>query len=284
MIEEMIQRYVSRWTFGVVLTSLCLLLGCSGGLDLSTRSVVSRPQNWQLIMTRLRVVDAQEDRSFLGVPLSNGDEPYVVIFGYRSRFGRSGSTQVFVNKYENSDWSGGLRSGQTATIPGDMGIMRFDGVESDEVIGFVAIAFESDRSPWAVMRNRVKEVTEYVRSNVSRSIEERRVPNLESSNFIDELHVALQDAVVPLRQPLVTGKAIENVVFSAGDTDEMIGVNSAIFMRTAPTEAYMLPHYRGGFLTDRLSNTTFDLQGRALIFENTELESRYDVELQVEQF
>ncbi|MDZ4698377.1 MAG: hypothetical protein SH809_01620 [Rhodothermales bacterium] len=246
--------------------------------------MISRPQNWQLVLTRLRVVDAQEDRSFLGVPLSNGDEPYIVIFSYRSRFGRSGTTEVTVNRYENSDWSGGLRAAQTATIPGDMGIMRFDGVESDEVIGFVAIAFESDRSPWAVMRNRVKEVTEYVRTNVARSVEERRTPSFETSNFIDELHLALHDAVVPLRQPLVTGKAIENVVFSAGDTDEMIGVNSAIFMRSAPTEAYSLPHYRNGFLSDQLSNTTFDLEGRALIFESTEMEARYDVELQVGQF
>ncbi len=281
---EMIQRYLSRWTYGVVLASLIALMGCSGGMNLSTKSVISRPQNWQLVLTRLRVVDAQEDRSFLGVPLSDGDEPYLVVFSYRSRFGRSGSTQVSVNRYENSDWGGGLRAGQTAAIPGDMGILRFDGVESDEVIGFVVIAFESDRSPWPVMRNRVKEVTEYVRSNVSRSVEERRVPNLETSNFVDELHLALHDAVVPLQQPLVTGKAIENVVFSFGDTDELIGVNSAIFMRTAPTDAYMLPHYRNGRLTDQLSNTTFDLEGRALIFESIEYEARYDVELQVGNF
>ncbi|MEZ4703128.1 MAG: hypothetical protein R2834_22565 [Rhodothermales bacterium] len=221
---------------------------------------LTRAQNWHLVMTRIRVVDAQEDKSLLGIPLSDGDEPYFVMFGFRSRFGRTGSTQIDLNDYDNSDWGGGLRTGQQANIPTGMGQLRFDAVQADEVIGFVAVAFESDRTPWAVMRNRVNEVKEIVKANVARSVEERRKPELETTAFIDELHLSLQEAVVPLSRPLTTGQAVERkcrVFRGRHRRAGRYGVGRP-FMRTAPTGAVVLPHYRNGRLTDRLTSRTFD--------------------------
>ncbi len=253
-------------------------------LTRGVRNTLERPENWELALTRLRVVDAQEDRSLMGVPLSDGDEPYIVMYGFRSRFGRSNSTEVFVNEYADSGWSGRLRTGQQAAIPVGMGTLRFERVESDEVIGAIVVVFESDRTPWAVMRSRVTEVQEIVQLNVAHSVEDRRNPDLESTLFVDELHQSLHDAVVPLAKPLTPGQALESIVFSGVDTDELIGANSIILMRRQPSQSLGYPHYRPPHLTDVLTERDFDIGTNPLVFRNATLGAQYDVELKVRQF
>jgi hypothetical protein len=226
------------------------------------------------------VAEGQEDRSLMGIPFSNGDEPYIVMYGYSSRLGRSGSTSVVVNKYEDRDWGEGIREGQQKEIPAAMGTLDFEGVAGDGVIGAVIVIFESDRTPWAIMRRRIDNVKKVVQENVARQVENRRNIDFESMTFLDGLHRSLQDAVLQLSQSGSTGEAVENFVFSTVDTDEVIGVNSIVLMRSPPTESLVLPHYNFYRLTDRLSTRDFDAP---LIFENAELNARYEVSISIAQ-
>lgn len=241
-------------------------------------------RNWEVTLTRLKVIDAQEDRSIIGVPLSDGDEPYVIMFGVQSTFGTSGTTEVQVNGFKDTQWEGHLRNGQQRPIPVGMGSLRFENVSNSDVLGIVVIALESDRTPWAIIENRVELVMTDVREAVARSVEQRKEPDLKTTAFIDELHQSMLESVGPIASPLTTGQALENIVFSGVDTDEVIGVNTMVFMRRSPSRALNFPHYRQPYLTDILTNRDFLYGRNALIFQNNSLGATYEVELRVREF
>ncbi len=273
-------------TFLLLVAVVCLFGGCSGGLTSGTFTprIMSGTKSWEIALTRLKVLDAQEDRSLLGVPISDGDEPYLIMFGFQSTFGTSGTTEITVNSFEDDEWAGHLKAGQQRNIPVGMGSMRFNDVSNSEVVGVVVIALESDRTPWAIIRNRIEEVKEALQNAVARAVEGRKEPDLETTAFIDELHQAMQESVGALAKPLTTGQAIENIVFSGVDTDEVVGVNSLIFMRREPSRALRYPHYRPPYLTDVFSNRDFVFNSNALQFSNTNLGARYEAELRVREF
>ena len=243
-----------------------------------------RDKSWEVTLTKLRVVDPQEDRSLIGVPLSDGDEPYLLVFGVRSVFGNSGSTSVQRNEYDNDDWAGHLREGQQKNIPVSMGSMRFQNVGRNSVIALVVIAFESDRTPWAIMRNRVATVSDALQSAVAQSVETRSAANLERTAFIEDLHRIMQDAVSSFWRPPDARQALENVIFSGVDTDEVIGVNTAIWMLNPPSSTMAYPHYRPPFLTDQLTNRDYVFNRNALVFQDNRLRARYDVEMRVREY
>lgn len=271
----------------MVAVMVCLFGGCSGGLasgDFSPRLIRGSSQSWEIALTRLKVLDAQEDRSLLGVPISDGDEPYIIMFGFQSTFGTSGTTEITVNNFEDDEWAGHLKAGQQRNIPVGMGSMRFDDVSNSEVVGVVVIALESDRTPWAIIRNRIEEVREALNTAVARAVEGRKEPDLETTAFIDELHQAMQESVGAIAKPLTTGQALENIVFSGVDTDEVVGVNTMIFMRREPSRALRYPHYRPPYLTDVFNNRDFVFNSNALLFSNTNLGAKYEAELRVREF
>ena len=255
--------------------------GGEGGF-FSTRGLTLDPsQSWEIAITRLRVNNPQEDRSALGVPLSNGDEPYLVIFGFRSVFGQAGTTRVWMNKFDDDNWATQMKSGEQRNIPAGMGTMRYEDVGRNEVVGLVVAAIESDRTPWAIMKDRIKEVREVVRATVSQTIETRGPDAAESTQFMGGFHQALRDAALGLEGNLTTGQALEDVVFSGVDTDEIIGTNSVIYMRRAPSGSIEYPHYRQQSLTDVLGQKQFTLGANALFFRNPSLDAEYEIEMLV---
>lgn len=261
------------------------LTGCSGGWRLGTGvPMMAGGKNWEITMTRLKVIDAQEDRSLMGVPLSDGDEPYIIMFGFQSTLGTAGSTVVRKNTFENDEWAGHLKAGQQRQIPIAMGLMQFENVSNMDVVGVVVIALESDRTPWAIIRNRIEEVEANLTTAVARSVENRREPDFESTAFVDELHQSMQDAVGPIAKPLTTGQALESIVFSGVDTDEVVGINSMIFMRRPPSRSLNYPHYSPPYLTDVFKNRDFVFNSSALVFQNTNLGAKYEVEMRVREF
>ncbi|MFK7843668.1 MAG: hypothetical protein AB8G77_00100 [Rhodothermales bacterium] len=273
-------------TLLIMLVLVSGIAGCSGGFgggQLRTSSLLSSGRNWQIILTRLKVLEAQEDRSLMGVPLSDGDEPYIVMFGVQSTFGTSGSTVVQINNFRDQQWNDHLKVGQQRTIPVGMGSLRFENVSNKEVVGIVAIALESDRTPWKIIENRVELVKEDLKAAVARSVEGRREVDYETTAFIDELHQAMQEAVGPIATPLTTGQALENIIFSGVDTDEVIGVNSMIFMKKPPTRSLNYPHYRQSYLTDVFTNRDFLFNSNALVFQSGSLGAKYEVELRVRE-
>jgi hypothetical protein len=95
--------WISLLLIGTGLFSGCLGFGNSGISHFQLSP--SRSFNWEIALTRLKVADAQEDRSLMGVPISDGDEPYLIMIGFKSRFGKSGSTDILTITFENDDWA-----------------------------------------------------------------------------------------------------------------------------------------------------------------------------------
>ncbi len=268
----------------LILAVATVMTACSGGLGSGIPMMAPGGRSWEIAMSRLKVVDAQEDRSLMGVPLSDGDEPYIIMFGVQSTFGTANSTEVRVNNFEDDEWGDHLKAGQQRQIPIGMGSMRFQDVMNSDVVGIVVVALESDRTPWAIMRNRIEEVQTQLQQAVARSVENRREADFETTAFIDEMHQAMQDAVGAIAKPLTTGQALENIVFSGVDTDEVVGINSMIFMRRPPSRSLKYPHYRPPYLTDVFANRDFVFNSNAIVFQNSNLGAKYEAEMRVREF
>ena len=265
---------------------LLVLSGCSR-LDnvFNARALTgagSSVQNWDIILDKIRVTDPQEDRSLIGVPLSDGDEPYIIMIGFRSRFGEAQSTQTQINNFENDTWARNSRANMEKQIPVSMGQLRFNEVGRDEVIGAVIIAMESDRTPWAIIRNRVQSIEEIVKTKVADSIEDRAEPRETSLEFIEDVHQSLYESLDLLTNAITTGQAIENIVFSGVDMDEFIGANTLLFLRNIDNDDVTFPRYREPTLTDALTQRLYSIGGNGLVFRNNSRGAIYQVEFRVE--
>ncbi|HYU86635.1 MAG TPA: hypothetical protein VEK80_17660 [Kribbellaceae bacterium] len=60
---------------------------------------------WNLRLEQLHILDADEDGF-----ASDGDEPYLVAVGFRSRFRTPGSTQVFWGEMLDDKWANGVEA------------------------------------------------------------------------------------------------------------------------------------------------------------------------------
>ena len=268
------------------------LSGCSGPLfPIRAQPEAGTPaassllyRDWGIGFTALRIVDAQEDRRFANFSVSNGDEPYLIVLGFKGDIGIQGSVQLFKNRYEDDEWAENTRAGRTVRIPDDMAIMRFNDVSETSVIGILAIMMESDRTPWPIIADRVDEITSRLRQAAVREIEERASLDPSDTSLLDNLHQNMIEAGSPLATSLSAGEAIENLIFSGVDTDEVIGMNALIFMEDPPTQELRLPHYIPPYFTDALSAKNYALESIPLVFENGPLRARYHVELKVRQF
>jgi hypothetical protein len=83
---------------------------------------MSSPETWQIKFNDFTVLDSQED----GL-LSDGDEPYFIFFGFRSRPKTAGSTHVFWGG-ELKQWSEGLGDGAKRNLPMKVGTLNFPNV------------------------------------------------------------------------------------------------------------------------------------------------------------
>ena len=243
-----------------------------------------RSSNWAIGFTRLRVEDPQEDRQIASFSISNGDEPYLILIGFKSELGVTGSGQIVTNQYQDDEWAENTRAGRIVNIPATMGIFEFRGVTSDTVIGILAITMESDRTPWQVIEDRVQQVISNLQNVIIREVEQRDSPNFNGTEFIDNLHQAMVEAAIPLSTSLSAGQALENLIFSGIDTDEFIGANSIVFMEREPTRALTLPHYSPPHFTDRLEDKDYTLNAFPLVYENNNLRARYISEMKVREF
>ena len=67
--------------------------------------------DWDIRLDRLRVWDAQEESW-----ISDGDEPYFVMIGFRSRFFTPNSTSAFYHLQEDDEWAEGSSSPASARL------------------------------------------------------------------------------------------------------------------------------------------------------------------------
>ena len=72
---------------------------------------MSNIRSWQFNFHTFKADQVQEDGLF-----SDGDEPYLVFIGFRSKFRTPGSTQAFWSGYLEDDWANGIESGEQGLI------------------------------------------------------------------------------------------------------------------------------------------------------------------------
>ena len=240
------------WVF---LAFLMIFMGCSGPRD--GGGIIPRRVEplvgWSITLTKVLVVEAEERRSFLGIPVDDGDEPYFVMVGVKATLGTSGNTVVRANDYRDKGWAGHLRDGQQKTIPSTMGGIRFDGVSRKDVIGIVVIAVEADMTPWTMIDERVAALSQNLESIFLNTVESRAAINVSTSAFVNELHTSMQAAARVVTDPANASESFERRVYSLNDIDDVVGINTMVLMMEPPSDRLIYPSYRNGLLTDVLS-------------------------------
>jgi len=143
---------------------------------------------WTIDTNTMRVSDAQEEGLF-----SDGDEPYVAIIGYRSRFGTPNSTFA-VWGGDLRELSGGADDGDNLSVPDAMGRYFFPGVtrvsaanvaagQAPELVGTITVAMESDATPWSSIRGFFNELTTVARQEIASVIENTTVADFVGASM-----------------------------------------------------------------------------------------------------
>lgn len=191
----------------------------------------------------LTVLDAQEESWY-----SNGDEPYFVFFGLRSRFKIPGSTNVFWGGYLNDDWAKGVRDNSTRTIPSQMGVVTFPNVTLiskaqfqsgiiPEVVGIVGVAMESDATAFSTIRTLMGKVQNAIYAEMKRLIEDGNINLLNPGPDIDQ-------AITNVRNSLTftTRDKIKLFFGSWADPDDLIGTQAQVFIAGDQSLKTFLPN------------------------------------------
>lgn len=155
---------------------------------------------WFIDANRMRVPDAQEESLF-----SDGDEPYAIVIGYRSRFGTPNST-FSVWGGDLRELSGGADDGANLAIPDAMGRYFFPGVtrvsaadivagQAPEIIGTITVAMESDATPWGSIREISNRLTTVIRQEIASIIENTTVADFVGASMDSARKQALADRI-----------------------------------------------------------------------------------------
>ena len=234
---------------------------------------------WRIRFLELRVENPEEDRRLANISVSNGDEPYLILLGFKADIGVAGSTVFKRNVYNDDDWAKNLKRGGIESIPLSMGVIDFPDVTRNSVIGILAIAMESDRTPWQVIDSRVAEIRQSLTAIARRDVEGRTMDlNPSNSAFIDIIQEGMVEAVAPINPTLSSTQGAENFIFSTADADELIGFNAMVFMYDPPTGGLSLPRYIPPYFADALEpNKVYPLGSSqsAIRFENNDHDALY---------
>jgi len=194
---------------------------------------------WSIVLDRLVVHDADEDDFF-----SDGDEPYLVTIGIRSRLGVPGTTQVFWSGILDDDWADGIDDGGVAGIPSSMGRLDFPGVEQPgvaellagarpEVIGAVVVAIESDATPFDAIRSKFEDIRVQLQQRLDQVIGGTPVNLADPAGTVK----ALTDGLKGVRQGIgefSVGEKILLFLQSFGDPDDLIEVETIVRLAIDP--------------------------------------------------
>jgi hypothetical protein len=189
-------------------------------------------RTWQFHFNTLKVIKAQEDSI-----LSDGDEPYFVFIGFRSKFKVPGSTQAFWSDYLEDDWANGVDSGDVRAIPQQMGLLTFpninilsstDFLNSDqplEIVGFIGISLESDATPFSEIRDLMNKVRDASFQEIKRLIEDGQIDLTNPAQSIQQATQNVQNAL-----QLTTWEKIRLFLASWTDPDDLIGIKNGFFV------------------------------------------------------
>ncbi|KJL42547.1 hypothetical protein [Microbacterium trichothecenolyticum] len=187
-------------------------------------------ESWTIRLERLFVDNADEDDFW-----SDGDEPYIVMVGFRSKFLTPGSTSVFWSGVLNDDWANGIDSGESKAVPANQGAVRFDDVtrptaeqvksgQFPELLGALVLVFESDATPFSAVRGLINDLVNAVRTQLKSLVEGGKLSLTDPKPDIDAAVAKIRAAI----EPDTLGK-IGLFLRSWGDPDDLIGMTPLIF-------------------------------------------------------
>lgn len=187
-------------------------------------------------MERLRVADAQEESWY-----SDGDEPYIVVMGFRSKFNTPGSTQVFWSQNLDNDWAEGMEDGDERAIPSQMGKVSFYNVrrptaaqilagEKPELLGAVVIAMEEDLTSDGTIRDMMNDLRDALRTELERLIAGGQINLANPGPDIDRAVRNVKNSM----EPGFWGK-VGLFLGSFGDPDDAIGIHFLMFAAVDPS-------------------------------------------------
>lgn len=187
-------------------------------------------EKWTIKLNRLHVHNADEDDFW-----SDGDEPYIVSIGFRSRFRTANSTSVFWSGVLDDDWANGIDDGGSRAIPSGQGEVTFSGVERPtvqqvltgqfpEILGAIVLVFESDATPFSAIRSIVEDVRSALRTELRRLIEGGA---LSLTNPEADIEQAVKN--VRAATELTTAEKIGLFLQSWTDPDDIVGIHPIVF-------------------------------------------------------
>ncbi len=197
--------------------------------------VVPNPSTWTIDQNTLTAVDAQEESW-----LSDGDEPYIAVIRFRSRFGQVGSTQAtFLGGLK--ELHSGADDGDSMTIPDSMGrsnfsnVTRLDGAalfggQNPEIVGTVTVAMESDATPFSLMALGFREAADVARREIASLVETTTVAEIISDPDAFQARVTEVATRVRRRAQLSVWEDIGQTLASFGDPDDRIGAKVSLFI------------------------------------------------------
>jgi hypothetical protein len=207
-----------------------------------TLSTFGQNQTWDIRVKSMYCVNNQEGGSIF---VSAGDEPYLVVMSFRSKFNTPGSTQV--------NWGGALfeaasnfTSGGTANISASMGTVSLPNVESvtfnsllgnshiPEVMGAIVVGMESDGSPWGDVGGYLRQAQEALRQTLVRLVESRPLPMDRSSidRLASDAQSCAQEVMNAMQPSFLQG--LGSWLSAGGDPDDFIGFHAFLFMGVDP--------------------------------------------------
>jgi hypothetical protein len=220
--------------------------------------------------------NVQEDSWF-----SDGDEPYIAVIGFRSRFGTPGSTSAWFQG-GLSELSGGAEDGDVLGIPDAQGRTTFPSVtriglgeiltgQNPEVIGTITVAMESDATPWSAMRNIFTNLASVARTEIAGVIETTTLIDVVGNP--DALADKFEAAVANIESgtKMTIWEQLRIFLQSWGDPDDRIGFRFSAFVAVDDTLtalvdeqiANVLPPDKGfgGGLSNRTASIPFSGDG-----------------------
>ncbi|MFT3876520.1 MAG: hypothetical protein QM708_08880 [Propioniciclava sp.] len=199
-------------------------------------------ESWVISLDRLHVHNADEDGF-----LSDGDEPYIVMVGFRSRFRTPGSTTVFWSGVLDDDWANGIDGNRSKAIPRKQGVVRFDNVtrptaqqvlagDLPEVLGALVLVFESDATPFSAVRGLINDLQAATRTQLKSLIEDGNLNLADPRPGIDAAIKKIRAAMEPS-----TLEKIGLFLQSFGDPDDLIGITPLLYVAVDSSMSLPVP-------------------------------------------
>ncbi|MPZ63082.1 MAG: hypothetical protein GEU93_17680 [Propionibacteriales bacterium] len=229
--------------------------------------------SWEIRLETLRVNDADEDDFW-----SDGDEPYLVAVGFRSKFRTAGSTQVFWSGVLDDEWAEGVEGGQSRGIPASMGVLAYPDVElptrqeilagsMPELVGAFVLALESDATPFGAVRDKIHEMQTVIREQLLNLIERGNIDLQNPGPSIAAAQKAARDTLTPS-----VAEAIGLWLRSFADPDDFLGVGLLAFGGVDPSavEGTGLPVLTAGDVTLSFGadGVSYDVLGRIVAHDS----------------